>query len=110
MTHYFFKNVDAGKYTVAKMNDEFDVIDVYNLILNEHHATCDCPAWSEKCKHLRYLKEWLAQPIEVRHRMHFNDKAGKNGLWELPPEGLDPENMDVVDASERYLSKPKGGP
>ncbi|KKK60778.1 hypothetical protein LCGC14_3020960 [marine sediment metagenome] len=106
MTHYFFHNVSAGKYRVSKMDDNFDLVDTYNMILNEHHTTCNCPAWKTLCKHLRYLKEWIAQPIEVRHRMHFNDKTN---LWELPPEGLDPDE-DVVDASERYLDKTKGGP
>lgn len=110
MTHYFFKSVGKSKYTIAKMNNEFVVIDVYDIIANAYHETCNCPAYKTPCKHLRYLKEWLAQPIEVRHRMHFNDKAGESGLWELPPEGLDPDDMDVVDASERYLNKTKGGP
>ncbi len=110
MTHYFFQNASAGRYTVAKMDDDFNVLDTYDIIVSKHHEVCNCPAWKSPCKHLRYLKEWLAQPIEVRHRMHFNDKAGKNGLWELPPEGLDPDaDTNIVDAAERYLDKTKGG-
>jgi hypothetical protein len=111
MTHYFFHNTGAGEYSVHKMDKDFEFLDTYDIILNEHHEVCNCPAYKTPCKHLRYVKEWLAQPIEVRHRMHFNDEAGKTGLWELPPEGIDPENfIDVEDASERYLDKTKGGP
>ncbi len=111
MTHYFFHEIGTGTFRVAKMNDDFEVLDVYDMVANKYHETCNCPAWKTPCKHLVRLKEWLAQPIEVRHRMHFNDKAGESGLWELPPEGLDPEpDTNIVDASERYLNKTKGGP
>jgi len=111
VTHYFFHNTGHGQYSVAKMDKDFEVLDIYKITINEHHEVCDCPAWSAKCKHLRYLREWLAQPIEVRHRMHFNDKGGKSGLWELPPEGLDPDDItNIADASERYLDKTRGGP
>lgn len=106
MTHYFFHNTGAGEYTVAKMDADFEVLDAYDIIITRYDEICNCPAYVAQCKHLRYLKEWLAQPIEVRHRMHFNDKTN---LWELPPEGADVENMNVVDAAERYLNKPKGG-
>lgn len=114
MTHYFIRHVhvpDEGKYLVAKMDDDFNVLDTYNMVLNKYHEVCNCPAYKTPCKHLRYLKEWLAQPIEVRDQMHFNDKAGDVGLWELAPEGLKPvDPEEIADASERYLDKTKGGP
>ncbi len=111
MTHYFFQDMQEGKYTVSKMDKNFDFVGAYNLVLAKNSEVCDCPSYRKPCKHMRYLKEWLAQPIEVRHRMHFNDRAGSKGLWELPPEGLDPDEItEVADASERYLDKTKGGP
>lgn len=111
MTHYFFHDKSGGKYMVAKMDNDFNVVDSYDMVLNKYHEVCNCPAYKTPCKHLRYLKEWLAQPIEVRNEMHFNDKAGVAGLWELAPEGLKPVDLEeIADSSERYLNKTKGGP
>ena len=110
MTHYFFRHehtLGEGKFTVAKMDKNFEFIGTYSIVLNKYNEQCNCPSYKQPCKHMRYLKEWLAQPIEVRHRMHFNDKSG---LWELPPEGLDPDEITgIADASERYLNKTRGG-
>lgn len=111
MTHYYFHKTGEGKYSVHKMDDDLELLDTYKIVLNKHHEACDCPAYKPQCKHLRYLKEWLAQPIDVRHLVHFNDQAGISGLWELPPEGLRPVDPgEIADAAERYLDKTKGGP
>lgn len=88
MSLYFIRTdirKKASKYIISKMDDDFEVLDVYEAIVNEHHRTCSCPAYRPACKHLRMIDEWLNMPVVVRRHLHYNDKTRR---WEEPPEGL----------------------
>ena len=93
MTHYFIHQVGNDLYTVAKMNDDFDAIDLYRIAYNEYNKVCNCPAYRPNCKHLDYLREWLKLSYPERLLRHFNDKTNE---WELPPEGFQIGDDDHV--------------
>jgi len=91
MTHYFFSEVKPEQYNIAKMDDDFEVLDTYIIINSQYHKVCNCPAYRPNCKHFRFLEAWLEHPIEVRAQLHYNDETDR---WELPPEGLDLSDKD----------------
>lgn len=78
MLYLYFKEKNLAQYIVrrgkwsnevAKFEDSSEPIDVYTF----NHRGCSCPAYTRNCKHVRIVKAWEKNKMELG--LIFNDEA-----------------------------------
>ena len=74
---YTLRSKDAHTHNVAKMDEEFEPLEIYTIIENERtgELTCTCPSRFQPCKHVKLLK----------HAMNANPDDYKELYWKVAP-------------------------